>query len=180
MLISQRRSFPRGRISHVRLEKEGEAEAAAAAAEKAVLDPDLSISFSWVKHFFSASSFLFLSLPLLVLSFPPAGEELASLRIVLALPVFSGASAARALAAPWISLARGSAPRPDQGKPAALSSRREDSNRIESPRATLTVPDGTCYVKVTSLVSALAGRSHDLAIQREREPPSPGTLKQTQ
>lgn len=100
MLISQRRSFPRGRISHVRLEKEGEAEAAAAAAEKAVLDPDLSISFSWVKHFFSASSFLFFSLPLLVLSFPSAGEELASLRIVLALPVFSGASAARALAAP--------------------------------------------------------------------------------
>lgn len=101
MLISQRRSFPCGRISHVRLEKEGEAEAAAAAAEKAVLDPDLSISFSWVKHFFFCFLLSFsLSLPLLVLSFPSAGEELASLRIVLALPVFSGASAARALAAP--------------------------------------------------------------------------------
>lgn len=59
MLISQRRSFPRGRISHVRLEKEGEAEAAAAAAEKAVLDPDLSISFSWVKHFFLLPPFFF-------------------------------------------------------------------------------------------------------------------------
>lgn len=75
MLISQRRSFPRGRISHVRLEKEGEAEAAAAAAEKAVLDPDLSISFSWVKHFFSASSFLFLSLFLSSSSLSPRRER---------------------------------------------------------------------------------------------------------
>lgn len=180
MLISQRRSFPRGRISHVRLEKEGEAEAAAAAAEKAVLDPDLSISFSWVKHFFLLPPFFFSlsSSPRPLIPLGGRGTRISSDRVGSA-GVLRSLGRPR-LGCPVISLARGSAPRPDQGKPAALSSRREDSNRIESPRATLTVPDGTCYVKVTSLVSALAGRSHDLAIQREREPPSPGTMKQTQ
>lgn len=55
---------------------------------------------------------------------------------------------------------RAAPPRPDQGKPAPLSSCREDSNRIESPRATLTVPDGTRYVKVTSRSSQHLREGH--------------------